>query len=485
MTKALEKAISALPDTPLKTSLQTSLPAAAAQLLEHLRPEEPAVPKPRAKRAKTTREAAKEEPAVPAAPSAPTILDSSLEAAVEAILNGESPSNIDAIGALVSRFPPPQGLLEWQLLKMYPAASGDAPNLDTLLTAAEKALQACNALAGQAALREEALATFQPALSMMLRAARVLEQSGSQTASGDAEHLAQWQTLKMLSSRALVCMDLVGKEINAVNGASDGGAPADQASRWWLRRIVTENGSVHDALAAARTACAAAVSLCTSTQLCELGSEGRVESLAALAGHSMRVLAPYAAAGQMAAGAETNAEDVGEPREGAILFVALYLAAAEQSKGLLFVLSYIFFLSIYLIYASNTCQLCIIFSFFYCSSSKFGVLFPAHARSTQRSRSRYLPGQFPSGSKSPKLCCWRGPSPFSPGMAPGSTTEQRYPTSSRIFTTRAPGTIQPPHLFSIRESGESLGERGQGWRCFGWGRDRSGGGWSRGRAFAC
>ena len=335
VAKALEKAVGALPDGTIKAFLQSSLPVAAAQLLKNLQPEEPTLPKPRAKRAKTIRGAEDQEPQAPAAaavPVEPTLLDSSLETTIEAILNGKAPKYTDDIGALVSRFPPAKDLLQHQVLTAYPAADGDSPDWNILITAAEKTLQACNALAGQATSREEALTTFGPALALLQKAAGLLMDT-SRSNDGESS-LDKWITLRALSSRALVCMDLVGKEIDSVNAAIDGGAPADVASRWWLRRAHGE--SRRDVLAGARTACAAAVSLCTSAQSREI-ENANIQGLAALAGHSMRVLAPYAAAGQMLVAAEAEPKEVSEDSAEARVYLALYLAAAEQGEKKIFI----------------------------------------------------------------------------------------------------------------------------------------------------
>jgi hypothetical protein len=375
-----------LPDSTLKAALQANLSEAATKLLQQLQPQEEQKKKP-SKRAKSAAPAAtqqkkkrKQSGGGAAVLVNPTLMDSSLDAAVDAILSGKAPKSYEnvAVAPLISRFPPPEGLVEWQLLKSQPtAASGDDEEEENEdwsaeIDSAERALQICNALATQAPTSEHALAVFEPALAQMLKAVEALEAANNvagvekeELGANGSKHIASgWEQLKLLSNRAVMCMNLAAKEISVVNHADedDQGAEADRNTRWWLswnnntstnddngdnadngsasnseRRLRREQSSGDDDVVnTARAVCSVAVSLCTVARLRTFERNGtlKVESLAAHAAHDMKILAPYAAIGQvMAAAEEAVLEEVNKTNDDSTLFLALYMAAVESSDN--------------------------------------------------------------------------------------------------------------------------------------------------------
>ena len=367
MAKAVELAVAALPDAPLKISLQDSLAEAVTQLLQLLQPtEEAAEVKPkRAKRAKTAptpqqqQQEQQQEQQLEGAAAAPTLLDASLEAVVEAILSGDSDTlaTIHPSSVLLSRFPPPEGLLEWQILQNNGNSIDDINDEDavSLLAAAEKALPICSALAGQASLPEEALSVFSPALALMERAVKALEQTLSSSAAA-----AAWKQFEVLSSRALMCMHLVMKEIGAVNEAE--GTLADRNSQWWRQSTTASTASEETTsnmsssalhLDGARKTCAIAVALCARAAVLHqknslskgtaggtaggtasaVGGMEELEKVAAAARHGMQLLTPHAATGHIiAAAGESVVEEVKTTKMNAQLFLALYLATVDQGE---------------------------------------------------------------------------------------------------------------------------------------------------------
>jgi hypothetical protein len=371
-----------LPNSTLKASLQTSLSEASIKILQHLQPQDDEPKKKPAKRNKPTapaptqqkkkRKSSQGSGAGAAVPEAPTLLDSGLEAAVAAILDGKTPKSFTnvAIAPLISRFPPPEGLIMWHLLRSQPGAAaatagddGEEEDWAAQIELAEKALRACNALASQAPSPEHALAVFEPALAQMLLAVEALEvatsaglveeeeQGGAGGSSAARDIASGWEQLRLLSNRAVVCMSLAAKEIALVNHTDndDKGAAADRNTRWWLswntntvasdtvvnddsndrQRRGQHSGNVENI---ATTACSVAVSLCTVARLRSLeGDRISVETLAAHAAHDMKILAPYAAIGQVMAAAEVVLEDVNKTTDDAMLFLALYMAAVENN----------------------------------------------------------------------------------------------------------------------------------------------------------
>jgi hypothetical protein len=380
-SKAVDEAVAALPDSTLKDSLKASLSEVSAKLLQQLQSQEEQIKQP-AKRAKpaappTTQQMKKKKPSRQsrgaAAPEAPTLMDCNLEAAVAAILRGTTPRSYTtvAIAPLISRFPPPEGLIEWHLLRSNPAAGEE--DWVAQIDLAEKALPICNALATQAPSSEHALAVFEPALAQMLRAVEALEaatstslvEEGEQAADASREIASGWEQLKLLSTRAVMCMNLTAKEISIVNHADDNdiGAEADRNTRWWLsynsnlsasEGITDENGGSAslnnsddgrsrghhhhsgDVTNIAQTACSVAVSLCTVARLRTLEGDDslHVDALAAHAAHDMKILSPYAAMGQVTAAAEAVLGEVNKTTDDAMLFLALYMAAVESSDAI-------------------------------------------------------------------------------------------------------------------------------------------------------
>ncbi|KAL4527524.1 hypothetical protein Ndes2526A_g08693 [Nannochloris sp. 'desiccata'] len=378
-SKAVEQAIAALPHSTLKDSLKASLSEASTKLLKQLQSlgeqEQRIKPAKRSKPAappitqQKKKKKLSRQSGVAAAPSAPTLMDCSLEAAVAAILRGKTPKSYEtvAIAPLISRFPPPEGLIEWHLLRSNPAEEEDwAAQIDS----AEKALHICNALATQAPSSEYALAVFEPALAQMLKAVEALEaatitslvEEEEQGGADDSREIASgWEQLKSLSNRAVMCMNLAAKEVSVVNQAAndDVGAEADRNTRWWLSwnsnlfisddtagetggngssRDVSDGrprGSHHsgDVRNIARTACSVAVSLCTVARLrtFEGDDDLQVDALAAHAAHDMKILAPYAAIGQVTGAAEAVLEEINKTTDDAMLFLALYMAAIDSS----------------------------------------------------------------------------------------------------------------------------------------------------------
>lgn len=371
-----------MPNSPLKDSLKASLTEASTKLLQQLQSQEEEPKKQPAKRAKPaappatkqTKKKKTSQQSSAAAPKAPTLVDCSLEAAVAAILRSKIPKCYDnvAIAPLISRFPPPEGLIEWHLLRSNPAAAVEedwAAQIDS----AEKALHICNALATEAPSSEHALAVFEPVLAQMLKAVEALEaattkslvEEEEQGGADDTREIASgWEQLKLLSNRIVMCMNLAAKEIAVVNHADDDdvGAEADRNTRWWLswnsnsspsndtadknggsgsgdknngRRTNGHNlsGNVENI---ATTACSVAVSLCTVARLRTFKGDAsrQVDVLAAHAAHDMKILAPYAAMGQVTAAAEAALEEVNKTTDDATLFLALYMAAVKSSDSM-------------------------------------------------------------------------------------------------------------------------------------------------------
>jgi hypothetical protein len=328
-----------LPKSTLKDSLQATLSEASAKLLQQLQPQEEAKKKPakRAKPAADTQQKKQKKQSSAAVPLEPTLIDSTLETATAAILGGKTPKEFTsvAIAPLISRFPPPEGLIEWHLLRTQPAAAS-GEDWAAEINAAEKALQICNALATQAPSSEHALSIFEPALAQMLKAVEALEAASNNAgveeeelgASGSKDIASGWEQLKLLSNRAVMCMNLAAKEISTINRADvdDKGAEAERNTRWWLYP-----DQANDVVNTARIVCSVAVSLCTVARLRTLEGDDVIDALAANAAHDMKILAPYAAIGQVLAAAEAVLDEVNKTNDDAMLFLALYMAAVENS----------------------------------------------------------------------------------------------------------------------------------------------------------
>lgn len=349
---ALHTAASALPDSSTKAHLLRNLSECAAALHDRLSAAhgpsqadatavasaevQPTRPK-RAKRSKPAANAPAEQAAeAPAAGSAgaPTLLDGTLQALVERSLAGSPDPSVDPVALLVARFPPPPGYLNSHILRGYPAAAGASDDVPAILAAADAALRSCNALAGQGGHPTTALAAFGAAVSLMCRAAGVMEgptrSAARQQGQGQHSGPQEWAQLEALGSRALLCMHAAAEEARAAAAAGEGGGgAADSASRWWVQWAKGAQQAEQEAV----EACAAVVSLCTTARLHAAAAQPEAaadRALAALAALDMRRLAPYAAAGQLAYAAEAPLEEVARGRDGARCFLALYAAAAEQ-----------------------------------------------------------------------------------------------------------------------------------------------------------
>jgi hypothetical protein len=340
VSAALKVAAGALPDGPIKAHLQLNLRTCGAALHKQLASGQPdaadAVKPARATRAKRAKALPEPEAPAAAAPAAaveaPTLLDSTLHAAVERCIAGDVDPDLDPVAPLVARFPPPPGYLDWHLLRLHPgAAGGDAA---ATLAAADAAVRACNALAGQATSAAAALAAFAPAVSLLQRAAAALRDPAGGGGGG-------WAALAALAGRVLTCMHIAGAEVEEAAAADDAGAAADAASRWWLQWGAGDAAG-GGAPRRAVDACAALVALRAAAHLQALkaghhgaaaqGEDRQDRALAALAEADVRRLAPFAAVGTLARAAEAEAEEAANDRDAARCFLALHSAAASQGE---------------------------------------------------------------------------------------------------------------------------------------------------------
>lgn len=246
-------------------------------------------------------------------------MDDTLLASMAAVLS-DAAARPSALQAALSRFPPDKELLLSQTHSAVAKESSPA----ALLNAAVKALAFNSGLAGEAAHPAEALAVFAPAVTLLRKALDALESANE---GGDASSAAALQRLEALAARTIACMHTAAKGAECRDTRA-----VEEQSRWWLewRQIPASAEPVPNAVEACRgvVAVRAAARLMGGSGAAGKGDAGVVP----YAAQDMRLLAPYAAAGQLEASADADAEDVARDAAQAQVFVALYKAAARQGE---------------------------------------------------------------------------------------------------------------------------------------------------------
>lgn len=317
LAAALEKAAGSVEDEAVRAHIRDNLQQCAQQLHDKLQAPADEPPAQAAKRPKRGKKAAAPEAvaAVAADPEAAAVLPPTLASAegyrqlAAAAAEGRPDARFTTASLLLARKLPAERLVAAHVRQLVPGAGEPADadaspqqqqqRAEALVVAAATALGVCAALSAEAAGPEDALRMFAPAVSHLCDASQLLtEQPDAAAAAALPLKLAQ------LAARTLASMHAVLRQQRLALGTSQG----DAAPCFW--RSNPQQQHADGAAGGAEAACSASASICALCTTLRLhGPSGQaapgrlrqqVEALAVAAAADLRLLAPYAASGQLA-----------------------------------------------------------------------------------------------------------------------------------------------------------------------------------------